>query len=164
MFTAVWFQAYLEQIANYIRQNTGIDNKVMDYDPNFCDPFTGSGRYVPSSDSGWYNIFLVELGALEFFEIQYCDFFNTTGNEKRPCTSSSDYVVVFRNRERPNKKNATKKRTTCYDTVTCSSVIYFCSSPRQTLCDCCPFISTFLSAHFVRGFVSPLGKYFVNYN
>ena len=53
---SVWFQAYLEQIANYIRQNTGIDNKVMDYDPNFCDPFTGSGRYVPSSDSGWYNI------------------------------------------------------------------------------------------------------------
>ena len=49
-------QAYLEQIANYIKQNTGIDNKVMNYDPNFSDPFTGGGRYVP--EPGWFSFML----------------------------------------------------------------------------------------------------------
>ena len=42
-------QAYLTQIAEYIRQNTGIDNKAMEYDPNFSDPYTGGSRHVPEA-------------------------------------------------------------------------------------------------------------------
>lgn len=45
-------QAYLTQIAEYIRQNTGIDNKAMEYDPNFSDPYTGGSRHVPDAGQG----------------------------------------------------------------------------------------------------------------
>eukprot|EP00116_Pleurobrachia_bachei_P011639 sb/3471901/ len=44
-------QAYLEQIANYITQNTGVGPKPMELDSEYCDPLTGGSRYIPPSVS-----------------------------------------------------------------------------------------------------------------
>lgn len=43
-------QEYLEQVANFIIKNAGLENlPASKNDPEYTDPFTGEGRYVPGS-------------------------------------------------------------------------------------------------------------------
>lgn len=45
-------QVYLEQIANFIIKNANLDTlPPSSVDPDFADPFTGGGRYIPGSAS-----------------------------------------------------------------------------------------------------------------
>lgn len=49
-------QVYLEQVANFIIQNANLTTLPQQTnDSNFADPFTGGGRYVPSSATGLQN-------------------------------------------------------------------------------------------------------------
>lgn len=46
-------QAYLDQVANFIITNSGQNPVTQTAASGFEDPFTGGGRYIPGSGSGF---------------------------------------------------------------------------------------------------------------
>lgn len=45
-------QGYLDQVANFITQNSGAVQTSQQPSSDFVDPFTGASRYMPGSNAG----------------------------------------------------------------------------------------------------------------